>query len=114
MKIKMKNVGTVTINGCSYHGRNIEIDPLKNIIIDGVKQRQPAEIHNSIKVLGNIDSLQVENGNVVAESAGKITMNSGNINCLKVKGNIETVSGDVFCEKIDGDVSSITGDIQID
>lgn len=107
---RLFGVGSVTINGQKYSGRNVEL----RVFVDG---QEAGVISNTprieIRVEGNVETLQSASGDVTVHgSAASIRTASGDITCQDVKGSVSTASGDVRCGAVQGDVSTVTGDVR--
>ena len=121
--------GSITINGKSYSGTNVQING-NSIIIDGIVQGEDSSKIINISIEGNVDAVSTTSGKIyVAGNAQRITATSGDININNnvsgdvmttsgdvtiagsVSGNIKTTSGDVDCGNIGGSVSTVSGDI---
>lgn len=106
--------GTVTINGQTYHGRNINVTGNGNVVIDGVSQPgKPMVGPITIVVNGSADSIKTSSGKVqVKGNAGDITTMSGDVHVGgTVGGNVKTMSGDVSAKSIAGKAVSQSGDV---
>lgn len=110
--MQMASSGSVSINGRSYHGKNISIVN-GDVTVDGVKQgpslvgEQPIKI----EVHGDIVKLETTNGDVTAKNVGQAKTVNGDIQCTEVTGDIVTVNGEVTCRDVAGDVTTEGGDI---
>jgi hypothetical protein len=110
MNINLTGRGRVVIDGKEFTGRNVKIDGNK-VIIDGEVQDGELIGDVSIKVFGNVETLNTTSGDVTARNVGSIKTTSGDVECGNVSGSISTMSGDVDCEDISGDVSTMSGDV---
>lgn len=121
-------MASITVNGISYSGSNVNIQGGK-VTIDGVvTSGNSTKI--DIKVVGNIDTLEVDEcvqlnvqGNVhtlqngsgdvaCGDVTGNVQSGSGDIEAGNIGGNVQTGSGDVDCERIQGSVRTGSGDIK--
>lgn len=105
--------GTVCINGKTYvGGKSISVQGNK-VFIDG-KDQTPDAKEISIKVIGNIEQLEIDYANSVTieGQVGAIQSGSGDITIKgSVSGSIQSGSGDIYCDEVTGDVRSGSGDI---
>lgn len=102
--------GNITIDGQEYAKGEKSI----NITIEGNVGTIEAEVCDTIRVNGDVDSITTTTGDVevTGNVKGDIDTSSGDIECGEVKGNINTMSGDVDCGDIIGDVETMSGDIE--
>ncbi len=94
-------------------GKDVTPD-LKEIIIsiEGNVQSLNVDVCSTIKVSGNVGSLQTKTGDVeCGDVQGSVSTKSGDIECGSVGGNASTMSGDIDCKSVNGNVSTMTGDI---
>ena len=113
MNIFTKNSkATVTIDGKSFSGNNIQIKGNK-VIVDGQSQDGELIGNISVEINGNVDSLTTGSGDVVVHGdANSIKTGSGDVNIDRnVAGNVSTGSGDVDCGTINGNISTGSGNI---
>lgn len=106
--------GSVTINGKTYSGSNIQINGGK-VVVDGVVQEgAPLVGPINVTVNGDVESLRTVSGDITVNgSTGSIQSTSGDVQVGgDVSGNVQTVSGDVSCKKIEGDAHTVSGDIK--
>lgn len=109
MNLTMKN-GSVTIDGKSFTGTNIQIDGDK-VVVDGVTAEGSLVGNINVVVNGDVDTLENTSGAVHVRDAGSVRTVSGNVICEDVTGNVKTVSGDVKATLIKGGVKTISGSI---
>ena len=104
-------MGEITINKKVYNGNNIIINNEKIIIDDVEKTPNSKEI--TIEVIGNIQSLDVDNCEKIniEGDCNKVSSVNGDIDCGDVGGSVSTVNGDVNAKNINGSVSTVNGDI---
>jgi len=104
------NNGSIEVNGTSYSGSNISINN-GEVVVDGktMEQKLTGVVH--VTVIGDIETLNNENGNVTANLIKNVTTTNGNIKADVIEGTVSTVNGDVSSLKIAGNVSSVNGDI---
>ncbi|CAH1598516.1 conserved hypothetical protein [Vibrio jasicida] len=105
---------SITINGHSYKGTNIDVSD-SEIRIDGKKIQLgksiqiQIEVHGNIETLsttsgvviisGNVESLNTTSGNVKTKSVfGGVTSVSGSVNAGTIHGGVKTYSGQIMCE----------------
>ena len=106
-------MGQVIINGKSYSGRSITINNNK-ITIDGKDATPEKALQIDIKVEGDIDTLKVDQANIVTVTGqvSSVSTMSGNVKIEgDVSGSVKTMTGDVTCKQIKGNVSTMSGDI---
>jgi len=113
-KFATKSGATVSIDGVTYSGNNIQIFGDGNIQIDGDIVGRSENKQVNIHVTGDCSSIETASGNIgiggnvhnnVESVSGDITIH-GNVH-----GNVESVSGDVNCKSIVGKVTTVSGDI---
>ncbi|HAR38606.1 MAG TPA: hypothetical protein DCS09_08585 [Porphyromonadaceae bacterium] len=109
MNIKMNN-NKITINGMSFCGSSVSISKGK-ITVDGKECEVEKRGKIVINVEGDVEKIEIEDGEVTAESVGNITTQSADVNCGRVGGSIRTMSGSVVCTEVQGSVSSMSGSI---
>jgi len=105
---------TVTVNGKTYTGNNIQVTD-NEVIIDG-KKTGIADRKVVINITGNVESITTGSGNVsVTGDAVDIKTASGNVKVdLSVNGDISTVSGDIDVGSgVSGDIQTTTGDVDV-
>lgn len=106
-------MGTITINGKTYSGNNINVINGK-VIIDGVEQT-PEGKQILIAVKGNVNTITVDSCEKIAVQGdiGNVKTMSGDVEVRgNVTGSVQTMSGDVEVGgEIHGNVSSVSGDI---
>lgn len=121
-------MGSVTVNGKNYQGRNIIINndiviidgnvvesdgKTITISIEGDIQSLNVDRCKDIKVNGNVGSLTTTSGDIeITGNTGNINTTSGDIECGNVKGSINTTSGDIECEDVGGSISTLSGDVK--
>lgn len=111
MRISMKGSGSVTVDGRTFNGRNIQISGDK-VIVDGVEQDGSLVGPISIQVNGDVERLESSSGSVTVQGgAGSVKTTSGDVRCGDVQGSVNTMSGDVNSGKISGNVSTMSGDV---
>lgn len=105
--------GSINVNGKTYvGGKSISIIGNK-VYIDG-KDQTPDAKEIAIKVVGNIEKLEVDYANsiIVEGQVGSVKSSSGDISIKgNVAGSIISSSGDVSCSNVGGDVNTSSGDI---
>ncbi len=94
-------------------GKDVTPDSKEIIIsIEGNVQSLNADACSTIKVSGNVGSLQTNTGDVkCGDVQGSVSTKSGDIECGSVGGNASTMSGDIDCKSVTGNVSTMSGDI---
>lgn len=104
------NNGSIEVNGTSYSGSNISINN-GEVVVDGkiMEQTLTGVVH--VTVIGDIETLNNENGNVTANLIKNVNTTNGDIKADVIEGAVSTVNGDVSSLKITGNVSSVNGDI---
>ena len=106
-----KDMGTITINGQSYTGRNISING-DVVVIDGVVQEGSLVGPVSVVVLGSAEEVKTVSGEIhVQGSVCIVKSTSGDISCWDVLGDVQTVSGDIECRKVTGNINTVSGDV---
>lgn len=108
-------MGSVTINGKTYHGNNIYINN-DQVVIDGVKQvgvdekivierAENVELHcdEQVIVKGNMSGTINAMGSVTCNDVDGNIESGGSVNCDNVKGSV-TAGGSVNCDNIGGSV----------
>lgn len=103
--------GSVTINGVSYVGNNINV---KNGVLSIDNVVQTATLENIVNIVINGDCGDINNTQGTVEIRGKcenIKTVSGDVNCSDVQGSVQTVSGDVKAKNVNGYVKTVSGDI---
>ena len=108
MNITMNN-GSIKVNGKSYSGSNISINN-GEVIVDGKTERNITGVVH-VTVIGDIETLSNENGNVTANLIKNANTTNGDIKADIIEGDVSTVNGDIASLKITGSVSSVNGDI---
>lgn len=106
--------GSISVNGKTYTGKNIQING-DQVIIDGVVQEGVALVGPiNVVVNGNVESLRTVSGDITVNgSTGSIQSTSGDVEVKgAVVGNVQTVSGNVICKKVEGDARTVSGDIK--
>lgn len=123
-------ISKISINGCNnivagrdiviangrviVDGKDVTTPDSKEIIIsiEGNVQSLNADACSTIKVSGNVGSLQTSTGDVkCGDVQGSVSTKSGDIECGSVGGNASTMSGDIDCKSVTGNVSTMSGDI---
>jgi adhesin HecA-like repeat protein len=110
MQVIMRN-GRINIDGKDFVGSNVMIRNGK-VTVDGVVQDGELVGDVNVTVHGDVERLENASGKVVANSAGSIHTQSGDVECGDVTGSIQTMSGDVDCGTIGGSVSTMSGDVK--
>lgn len=111
MRVQMVNVrGSVDIDGRTFTGRNISING-DRVVVDGVEQDGQLVGNISITVNGDVESIASGSGDIKAQSVGKVSTGSGDVECGDVSGSVTTGSGDIKCGRISGSASTMSGDI---
>lgn len=118
--IGSSNNVTVTVNGRTYTGNNVQIENEKvyvdNQRVDETMVSGSAKVIYmplSVNVIGDAQSITVVSGNVIVNSVNTIKTTSGNVSVSGNSGNIQTVSGDVTINgTVAGSVKTISGDIR--
>ena len=107
-------MGTITINGQTFTGKNINVSGNK-VIIDGIDVT-PESKEINISILGSIEDLKVSSCNklTIDGSVGSVSTQSGDVEVTgDITGDVKTMSGDVNCSgNIGGSVKTISGDIK--
>lgn len=110
MKVRMIG-GSITIDGKTFSGRSVSING-DQVIVDGVVQQGTLVGPVSVVVNGNVEKLEMSNGDVeVSGEVGSIRTSTGDVMCRDVKGDVITSTGDVTCGSVGGGVKTSTGDI---
>ena len=101
----------IIVNNQNYTGRSVTIINGK-VIIDG-NDVTPDSKEITIRVEGNLDSLNVDYANMiqVEGNVGSLNSTSGDVVCNSVTGDIKTTSGAIFCGPIGGNVQTVSGDV---
>ena len=121
----------VIINGKKYTGGNSIVVSNNKVIIDGVDQSPSKCKKIDIKIVGNVENLEVDTCNTInvhgdvnslqttsgdVDVSGNVTdsvdSTSGDIECGDVGGSVKSVSGDIKCKNINGSVKTVSGDIR--
>ena len=107
---------SVTINGKNYGNVNGTVSINNNKItvggvdIEDLQQLDCKEIN--IIIHGNVDVLEVENGELTINGSVKsLDSRNGNVQCWNVDGNVETRNGNVQCGAVQGSVKTRNGSI---
>jgi len=106
-------MNTIRINNNTYSGNSITITNGK-VIING-KDVTPDSKEINISIEGNVDQLKVDycNSVSVVGDVNSLQTQSGDVDVSgEVKGSVATMSGDVDCGNILGSVSTMSGDIK--
>jgi len=102
----------ITINGKKFKGNSISVSRNKiiidgkdctpdakeiNIIVNNDISELKIDVCDTLKVKGNVGSIQTQSGDVKVEGdvTGNISTMSGDVDCYEVGGNISTMSGDI-------------------
>ena len=110
MNIKMSGSASVTIDGKTFTGTNINIENGK-VIVDGKKQDGDLVGDINVTVEGDVKELRNGSGKVIAKNVGTLSTGSGNVSCVDVKGSVSTGSGNVNCREVGGSVRTGSGNI---
>lgn len=105
---------SVTINGVTYAGSNVEIDSLNNVWIDGEKvSGVDNDMPITITIEGNVESVSTVRGSIhVTGDVENVASTTGDID---ITGNVEhasATSGDITADTII-DAHTTTGDINV-
>lgn len=103
--------GSVTINGISYVGNNINV---KNGVLSIDNVEQTVTLENVVNIVVNGDCGDINNTQGTVEVKGScenIKTVSGDVNCSDVQGSVQTVSGNVKAKNVNGSVKTVSGDI---
>jgi len=106
----MRN-GRITIDGRTFKGNNVSISNGK-VTVDGVVQDGELVGEVNVTIHGDVEHIENASGKVVAQRAGSIHTQSGDVECGDVGGSIQTMSGDVNSGAVGGSVSTMSGDIR--
>jgi hypothetical protein len=123
-------MSTISINGQSFTGNNIQIKNNKifvdgeevnpddkakviNISINGMVNNVTIDHCHDVEIDGNVDSVNTSSGDIsISGSASAIYNNSGDVLVSgDIHGEVITTSGDVKCKNIVGDIKTVSGDI---
>ena len=110
MKLNVRS-GKILIDGKEFSGKNIIIANGK-VTIDGIIQDGELVGDVNITVHGDVEHLENASGKVIANKAGNIHTQSGDVECGDITGSVQTMSGDIDCGAIGGSVSTMSGDIK--
>lgn len=110
MQLNMRN-GRINIDGREFRGNNVTIQNSK-VTVDGVVQDGELVGDVNVTIYGDVERLENSCGKVVANKAGSIHTQSGDVECGDVSGSVQTMSGDVDCGSIGGSVSTMSGDVK--
>ncbi|AYG47967.1 hypothetical protein DV532_27180 (plasmid) [Pseudomonas sp. Leaf58] len=104
---------SVTINGKTYHGRNVSVSGNGNVVVDGVRQEGSLVGPITVVVNGDANSISTQSGDVrVQGGAKKVKTMSGDVHVAgNILGDVSTMSGDITAQVIKGGAHSETGDI---
>lgn len=103
--------GSVTINGVTYGGRNIQIKQGR-VFVDNVYQGADVVGSVTVAVNGFCESASTGSGDIIVNgSANSVVTGSGDVQCSDVRGSVSTASGDVSCKAVYGNISTASGDI---
>lgn len=109
-----KKSGSVSINGRSFSGQNINI--VGGVVtVDGVVQEggEFTEKVLNITVEGDMQSLRTSNGSVTVNgSVGKVETTNGSVLVDQGVGSVRTTNGNVTAETITGSVNTVNGNIR--
>lgn len=102
----------IVINNKAVIGSSITIAN-NRVIVDGKEVDLENAINVTIKVEGNIDSINADVCNIidVNGNAGSIHTVSGKVECVDVHNSVQTTSGDVKCGDVKGSVKTVSGDV---
>lgn len=89
----MKN-GNVAIDGKSFTGRNVVING-DQVIVDGEVQSGSLVGKITVTVHGDVEQLTTTYGDVNATTVSNIKTVSGDVDCPKILGEVNTISGDI-------------------
>ncbi len=109
---RLRAGSSVTVNGKTYHGTNVEVTNGR-VVVDGkVVDDQSKSPRIDITIHGSVERLETAAGDVTVNgSVASLSTAAGDVRCGAVSGNVTTVSGDVSCPAITGHASSLSGDI---
>jgi hypothetical protein len=111
----VKETSSITINGRSYNGKVLNVSG-GDVYIDGVKQLDNSNLeHKEIKieVNGNLESLELEIGEVKCGNVGVLKVSTGDVSCHNIEGNLDVGVGDVDTFTINGSVKVGVGDVNM-
>lgn len=98
------NMGTITINGKTFTGNNVDVVGGR-VIIDGVEQMSGQSGVLEVRVLeGTIHNLKAD-GSVSCNNVTGNVAAGGSVNCDDVGGNV-AAGGSVNCDNVGGKVSA--------
>lgn len=94
---------SITINGVKYksNSKNIEIKVEGNVNTLDVNQ-------GNVTVNGNTKLVSVDQGNatITGDVLEDVEVDMGNVTCKTVKGNVTVDMGNVNCDKVEGGIKS--------
>ncbi|MDT8925296.1 hypothetical protein RBE51_21105 [Pseudomonas taiwanensis] len=104
---------SVTINGTTYHGRNVSVSGNGNVVVDGVRQKGTLAGPITVVVNGDANSVSTQSGDVrVQGKVEKVKTMSGDVHVAgNILGDVSTMSGDITAQAIKGGAHSETGDV---
>lgn len=113
--IRSSSSSTVKINGKTFVGDRISITANGDVTVDGsVTDRVVGDIKVDVKA-DVVESIEVAVGSVIinANKVGNTKVQSGDIECGDVTGDVTTQSGSVKCKKVGGRISVMSGDVSV-
>lgn len=103
---------SVTIDGVTYRGNNIQITGDGKVVVDGVVQEQQLATTVNIVVEGNAGNIKNTSGSVRVNDCQSVQTVSGDVEVANsVRQDVNTVSGDVNARIIYGAVKTVSGDV---
>lgn len=103
--------GTISVNGTTYRGRNINIEN-GVVTVDGVRQGDKHAGDIVVNVTGDVASLSSVSGDInVTGNVTALKTVSGDARVSGVTGSVSSTSGDIIAAFIEGDATSVSGDI---
>ena len=106
---------SVTINGKTYSGRNIQINNGRVSIDGNADESSGLKEPISIVINGNCGAIECREANIKVNGnvQGDIATGAGDVECSGVvTGNVKTGAGDIECGDVSGNVQTGAGDIE--